>query len=504
MDAKDCRHILRRRKALTRLHVAVGDITANLGGDLIVKRQRVVPAQLDILHSDRQSITIMWEGPTALKDRPAAGTFPPEAVIREARQRRRRRWLVAILIVAAFVLAGTTAGLVANGGGKVPAPVSPSTPRAIPPSVRPNHSILPGTTQLVWLASGGLHLGNPIQGTNRVIAQVDAAATRLVAIGGRVYFFRRGGPDVSAANGGTRIAALDIGSGRVRSLGAGINLTTTTDGRDLLDSSHLVTLSPTGARLSSEWTVPSGYTLNTYASQHPLAAVAGGIAIESAHPSPTSGTYGLAIWYPSRGTIRVLGHDAFVIGSYTRPGSNHSLLAWIDGSGAGADVNRLAITDTATMTTRLVSSPLGGVFSSAVSQYGSDVAEFGSNFLGGGAFSPDGRQLAAFVSAFRPHDWPNVQLVLVNPNTGSVQLIANTLIQIGEPAGWATWSPTGSDLFGGSYREGSVIQAFALKTGETQATPLTFDKNAADDRKGHRFGGIGSSERPLGLTVVIL
>ncbi|HVA08940.1 MAG TPA: hypothetical protein VNG12_19580 [Acidimicrobiales bacterium] len=322
-----------------------------------------------------------------------------------------------------------------------------------------------------------------------------------------MYFFRRGGPDVSAANGGTRIAALDIGSGRVRSLGAGINLTTTTDGRDLLvalDSSHLVTLSPTGARLSSEWTVPSGYTLNTYASQHPLAAVAGGIAIESAHPSPTSGTYGLAIWYPSRGTIRVLGHDAFVIGSYTRPGSNHSLLAWIDGSGAGADVNRLAITDTATMTTRLVSSPLGGVFSSAVSQYGSDVAEFGSNFLGGGAFSPDGRQLAAFVSAFRPHDWPNVQLVLVNPNTGSVQLIANTLIQIGEPAGWATWSPTGSDLFGGSYREGSVIQAFALKTGETQATPLTFDKNAADDRKGHRFGGIGSSERPLGLTVVIL
>jgi Tol biopolymer transport system component len=136
------------------------------------------------------------------------------------------------------------------------------------------------------------------------------------------------------------------------------------------------------------------------------------------------------------------------------------------------------------MTTRHISSPLSGVFSSAVQQYGSDVVEFGSNFLGGGAFSPDGRQLAAFVSAYRPHDWPNAQLVLVNPNTGSVQLIANTVIQIGEPAGWATWSPTGSDLFGGSYREGPVIQAFALKTGQTQATPLTFDKNAADDVTG--------------------
>src|SRR6202035_1015103 len=157
-----------------------------------------------------------------------------------------------------------------------------------------------------------------------------------------------------------------------------------------------------------------------------------------------------------------------VIGSYTRPGANHSLLAWIDGSGNGVGVNRLAITDTATMRTRLVSNPQSGVFSSAVPQYGSDVAEFGSNFLGGGAFSPDGRQLAAFVSAFRAHDWPNAQLVLVNPSTGSVQLIANTLIQIGEPAGWATWSPTGSDLFGGSYREGPVVQASALKTGETK------------------------------------
>ena len=53
----------------------------------------------------------MWEGPTALKDRPSGGTFSPEAVIREARQRRRRRWLVAVIAVAAFVLVGTAAGL---------------------------------------------------------------------------------------------------------------------------------------------------------------------------------------------------------------------------------------------------------------------------------------------------------------------------------------------------------------------------------------------------------
>ena len=411
-----------------------------------------------------------------------------QLLFREARQRRRRRWLVAAIAVAGLVLLGIAAGFAANGGGRDTLPTQPSSPRATPPTVGQNDSARPGTTVVVWSASGRLHLGNPSLGSDRVVAQVDAAATRLVNIGSRVYFSQRRSPDVSALNGGNRIARLDTGSGRVHLLSAGINLTTTADGRDLLvalDPNHLVELSPTGARLSPLWTVPSGYTLNTYASQHPLAAVAGGIAVESARPaSATSGAYVLAIWYPTRGAIRVIGRDTFVIGSYTRPGANHSLIAWIDGSGAGMDVDRLAITDTATMMTRHISSPQSGVFSSAVRQYGSQVMEFGGNFLGGGAFSPDGRQLAAFVSAFRPHDWPDAQLVLVDPTTGSIQFIANTVVQIGEPAGWATWSPTGSDLFGGSYREGPVIQAFALKKGQTQATPLTFDKNAADDVTG--------------------
>ena len=57
----------------------------------------------------------------------------------------------------------------------------------------------------------------------------------------------------------------------------------------------------------------------------------------------------------------------------------------------------------------------------------------------------------------------------------------------------------GRDLFGGSYREGPVIQAFSLKTGQTQATPLTFDKSAADDVDRHE-AGIGSSEWPLRLS----
>jgi hypothetical protein len=277
----------------------------------------------------------------------------------------------------------------------------------------------------------------------------------------------------------SHVAVFDIRTGRVRSLGAGINLTTTTDGRDLLvarDQSHLLELSPTGVRLSKVWTIPSDYSLDTYAPQHPVVAVDNGIVVQSTRPTrlasgevaPDS-AYTLAVWDPTRGSLHVLGRDLFVIGSYTAPRAKHSLIAWVDGAHAG----RLALTDTATFKTRLVTSPLS-----------STDTEFGNNFLGGGGFSPDGQRLAAFVTAFRPHDWPNAQLVLVNPTNGSVRLIGNTVVQIGEPQGWATLSPSGDELFGGSYREGPVIQAFELKTGQSSATLLSLDRNANDDVTG--------------------
>ncbi len=400
-----------------------------------------------------------------------------QALFEEARLRRRRRWLVFSLVV--LVLGGISVGVAGTWGGDRGTTTS-APPSGPTPSVYSASGATPGATELVWFASGGLWLGDPSHGTDRLVAQPDgAASTRLVHIGSRVYFFERGG---NGQNGGDYLAELDMPSGRVHVLGAGINVAITADGRDLLvalDSIHLVELSPTGARLSRVWTVPSGYTLDTYAPQRPLVSVAGGIVIQSAHPSPPdSGVYSLAIWDPTGGSVRILGSDVFVLGSYTRPGANHSLIAWIDGSGAGVNSWRLAIADTATRRIRLISSPLQGAIPSVGSM------DFGSNFLGGGGFSPDGRQLAAFVSAFRPHDWPDAQLVLVNPSTGSIQLIGNTVVQIGEPQGWAAWSPTGSVLFGGSYREGAVIQAFELKAGLTQATPLSLDKNANDDITG--------------------
>ena len=417
---------------------------------------------------------------TLVTQRPGAADRPEvQVLIKEARQHQRRRWLAAgaVVIVLGGIIVGVVATMGSHGGARISAPrVDPAGSAARGPS-----SSRSGAVELAWIASGGLHLGDPSNGTDHLVPHTSAAAgPRLVHIGSRVFFFETSGYDPSALNGGRHIAAFDTSTGQVRQLSEGINLTTTADGRNLfvaLDPTHLVELSPTGARLSPVWTIPSGYTLESYAAQQALAAVAGGIVVQSALPvSPNSGAHALAIWDPAAGSIRrVAGQEVFVIGSYTEPGRDHGLVAWIDATGTGIDSWRLAITDTATLSTRLISSPLRGSF---------PAVDYGDNFIGGGGFSPDGRQLAAFVTAYRPHDWPDAQLVLVNSSTGSVRLVGNTVVQIGEPQGWVAWAPDGTEVFGGSFREGAVIQAFKLKVGQTRATPLSLDRNADDDVTG--------------------
>jgi hypothetical protein len=411
---------------------------------------------------------------SVLAETPERTGVDPTDLFEEARRRRRRRRIVAATVVV-FTVGATFIGVAVFAGGDhrhvKPASTSPATP----PASRLSPSVTSGTTALAWIDySGGLRVGTPGSGQDDrlVTSTVADATTPLVAIGSRVFFVESDDPS------GSNVVDVDTATGREQSLGVGINVTTTTDRRDLLvalDAHRLVELSPTGRRLSPVWTVPAGYTLATYSAQRPLVAVAAGIAVQSikpirsTHVTPTT-VDDLALWDPAHDSIRVLGPDVFVLGAYTPPGANHSLLAWVDGRPAGTASYRLAITDTTTLRTQLISSPIQ-----------SSAAEFGRNFVGGGGFSPDGRYLAAFVTSFRPENWPDAQLVLIDVANHAVEPIANTTVQIGEPQGWVSWSPTGSELFGGSYREGSVIQAFRLQIGDKRAVPLTLDPNADDD-----------------------
>jgi hypothetical protein len=85
-------------------HVAVGDVTANLGCDLFVKRHRLVSIHLDISHDDNHSVTIVSDTRTALKEAaPSPAWVDHELVIREARRRQRRRWSVICAFIALVV-----------------------------------------------------------------------------------------------------------------------------------------------------------------------------------------------------------------------------------------------------------------------------------------------------------------------------------------------------------------------------------------------------------------
>jgi hypothetical protein len=230
MDAKDRRHVLRRWEALTRLHIAVGDVTANLGGDLIVERQRVVSAQLDFLHGDRHSITIMWDGPTALKDRPAALNLSPEAVIREARQRRRRRWATVTCIIVLVVGSATLVLHLTARSASHRSPISNGAAphRSIPPSRAASSSTpkLDNPSSIALAANGTLLISN--QGTNQVLAYVPSDhRLRVVAGTGKAGFGGDGGPPVNAqltdpsglAVGPDGIVYVaDSGNGRIRAI----------------------------------------------------------------------------------------------------------------------------------------------------------------------------------------------------------------------------------------------------------------------------------------------
>ena len=195
MHPKDRRHVLGRREALTRLHIAVGDVTANLGGDLIVERERVVPMQLDFLHGDRQSITIM-DGPTALKERPAP-PGPPEAVIREARRRQRRRWILAC--ASAMVVLSLVVLIVAFAHGQS----GPERPRTLParphPKVAPppsGSSVIPGAMRdpqaLAVAPNGGVLIDSHL--SDRIFEREPDGVFRVIAGNGRLGLAGDGGP----------------------------------------------------------------------------------------------------------------------------------------------------------------------------------------------------------------------------------------------------------------------------------------------------------------------
>ena len=351
------------------------------------------------------------------------------ALFAEARRRRRRIRLVAAA-ACLLVAAGAAAGIAASRPG-TPQPRTGSPHRAaahVPASGLSSAAV-------AWVDSGGgLHVGNVSNLHQRVVATISSDNDVLIQTAGRIYWAD-----------GQSIQALELATGARWRVAAGTWASLSADRRQLYVATGTVhgsypralTVVPvSGHGPARPLTLPAGWHLDNY----PDTAVAGGLVVES-YP-------GLAIWTERTGRVRVLSRTAFaVIGSWTPRGAGHSLLAWEPG-GCAVWHCPLKITNTGTMRTLTVRSPL----------------RYGFMISGGAAFSPDGTTLAAFASATDPLSGagPESELTLINTRTGAVQLIRSVRLLTTEDAAWVTWLPGGEQLLAGAIHASYAVNAVTL------------------------------------------
>lgn len=133
----------------------------------------------------------------------------------------------------------------------------------------------------------------------------------------------------------------------------------------------------------------------------------------------------------------------------------------------------LQLTDPATGATRQIRSPLGFDF--------------------GGAFSPDGRQLAAFATTNSGDYNPETKLALIDVDTGSLRLVPGATIAIGDSLAWAKWLPgSGQLIVGGVSSDGGLSQA------------NHFLVDSATRRRSTPFRFLNSPDLDVNYSVVVL
>ena len=376
---------------------------------------------------------------TVAPPRPGApGTA--EALFAEARRRRHRRRLAGLAVVLALS-AAAVAFLVARPG---PAPAARDTDGGPSRPVSAPGAALAGS--VAWVDyTGRVHLGDLATGAQQVVGRSKAdPAIPLVQAGGRLYW---------SAPAGARgvIQELNPATGRVRSVGPAqgiFSVFTSADGRHVFvapTDTRIVELPARGSAARHEFTLPPGWYLPYGGST----GLAGGILVESGSQRTGRHTV-MAVWDPDTGALKAIGRDITVMAASTPPGAHYSLLAWRPARCSAGQNCPLRITNTATLATKTVRSPLHHGFAS------------------GAAFSPGGTQLAVFVNR-NFLGTGAVQLAIIDARTGAMRLAGAVRLGIGEDSAWALWLPDGSHLL-----TGGAVSSYAVNAAALSARPLYF------------------------------
>lgn len=164
----------------------------------------------------------------------------------------------------------------------------------------------------------------------------------------------------------------------------------------------------------------------------PLSATKPMLRLWSLDPSP-GGTF-----------TRTFGLSRYVVGTFS------TTVAWLAADGCSDQGEcPLHITDVVAGTDRTVAPPPDH-----------------QGFLPGGAFGPGGGHIATFVAG-TPANHPVAQLAIVDAGAATSSVVAGSDVQVGEPRGFATWTPEGAyvlfcGITGGlrawNLRDGTVLQ----------------------------------------------
>ena len=372
-------------------------------------------------------MTLTSSPPTLLEQTAA----PTEVLFREAHARRRQRWvwgailtvvtLVALVVslVASFALGSTSHLRLKSGHVSSPAVLSRSGSSA------------------AWVDySGNLHVGGLATGSQHIVTHAGASPTTpLVAIGDDIFWVRMSNTPSSAYQRPV-VDELNVSSGSITPVARGQTIFLSIDSRDLFvvqSNSSLLELPIGRSGPSRTFAIPPGWYLTAGGGYSNPIVVANGIVVQSSQGQTGKTPPTAAIWDPNTGGIIRLGRDQGLIGAYTPAGALYSLLAWVPGSCETDPHCSLLVTNTRTMTSIRIHSPL---------PYGFDV---------GGAFSPSGRRLALFIKTNSGDYDPSTQLAVANVHTGQLRRVPRAAGQIGESVGWVRWISDTSSLIAGTF-----------------------------------------------------
>jgi hypothetical protein len=308
--------------------------------------------------------------------------------------------------------------------------------------------------------NGRLHVANLGTAQQRVAARTTAyPVTPLAQAGGNIYW-------VDWGSGFPVVRELDLASGTTQDLGYGMSVFASSDGRHVFiarTGTSVTEIPASGTGPGLDLTAPRGW----YVAAKP-AAVAGGIVVssqgEQANPHPAW----IAVWNLRTDAVTVLGQtvaSAYFgpIGAVTPPGADYGLIAWMPSRCKLLIDCPIQVTNTATGSSITLQSPMP------------------NGFALGGAFSPDGRELAVIVNTSRGPCCATAQLAIASSQTGSLRPVPRARFTIGEDVAWVQWLPGGRQLIVGALNGSYIVDAATLS-----ARPLFFlhshDHNIQDSQ----------------------